>query len=78
MRGTLLDDMQREANCYLSALREPNRLAATLRQMERLDLTGYGLEECNYSLSYLLGKPVTFSTMEELRAFLAKIAQGSP
>ncbi len=74
-KGKLLEDLAARADCLISSLRDVSKLKKICRLLLETDPARYGLEEWEYTLSYLTGKPTHFADYEQIRRLLKKYAE---
>lgn len=75
MNSILLDRLSQCCGTYISGLKYPEMQPAALRQMLEMELEQYSLEDCNYSLSYLLGRELHFQTYDEIKNYIQKATE---
>lgn len=72
--GKLLEELAAQADCYISSLRDVTERKRVFRILLEMDPARYGLEEWEYTLSYLIGNKVLFPGYDEMRRFLRENA----
>ena len=70
MKSDLPDAIAGQLHCFISDLRQDSRLSLYKGMLHDFPFEEYSLEDCNYTLSYMFGKELQFSSYEEIRRYL--------
>ncbi|MCI9273817.1 MAG: hypothetical protein HFE39_07660 [Clostridiales bacterium] len=75
MESLLLDELSQRCDVYISSLKYPDMRPQALRQLLQMDLSRFSLEECSYSITYLMGQNVSFSSYQEIDKYIQKATE---
>ncbi len=70
MKSDLPDAIAGQLHCFISDLRQDSHLSLYKGMLRDFPFEDYSLEDCNYTLSYMFGKELQFSSYEEIRNYL--------
>ena len=69
-REELLELLANRKGCFISSLRNPSDMHETLKALQQISVSEYGLEEWNDCLSYLAGREVSVKSQDDVRRYL--------
>lgn len=67
MTGNLLTLIAERNHCYISDLHFTDALAPLF---ENIDLESYSIEEWSYTISYILGRDISFQNYHEISEYI--------
>lgn len=70
MKDSLLQQLADDSHCFISDLVREDMRGQIIFLLERYNLAYYGVQECSYTLSYILGKEISLERTEDMTIYL--------
>lgn len=70
VRGIILEQISRTEHLFISDLRGACQNSAVVASLKKVNWQSYNFDECNYALSYILGRKIALETYEEMAHFV--------
>lgn len=73
MQSTVLEQIALQNGCLISDLRSAHTHAAIVANLRNFPWQEYSLEDCSYSLSYILGSAPPFTSLDDVKSFVCSL-----